>query len=403
MRVVIVGGAGEMGSVAVEYLNRQPQCREIVVADYNYEAAANLQDRLGGHKISIRECDVTDHFSLKKAVAGATVVMNFAGPFYRLAHYVIEAVLDSKTGYYVDICDDYDATCNILEYNDDAKKVGTTILTGMGASPGITNVYARMGADRLDQAEKIDTAWLTGASGEGRAVLLHLLHSAAGEIPTYRDGAYHKVKAMDDAGALRITFPEPLGEVTFYDIGHPEPITIPRFISGIKTVTNKGAFGPSTKTIRDIVQAELWREEPVKVGAHLISPAEFTVAFLQQNPHLISPGDSIELGALYVSVTGKKAGEMVKYEFMSVSSASMGEGTGLPAAAAAILLGSGKIKQPGVIAPECIDPSLLLTPLAKNPVPEGQVNSGLIIRLTRENGEINVLSPGRPLTIPSIN
>ncbi|MGB3915383.1 MAG: saccharopine dehydrogenase C-terminal domain-containing protein [Dethiobacteria bacterium] len=200
-----------------------------------------------------------------------------------------------------------------------------------------------------------------------------------------------------------MTFPEPLGEVTFYDIGHPEPITIPRFITGIKTVTNKGAFGPSTKTIRDIVQAELWREEPVKVGAHLISPAEFTVAFLQQNPHLISPGDSIELGALYVSVTGKKAGEMVKYEFMSVSSASMGEGTGLPAAAAAILLGSGKIKQTGVIAPECIDPSLLLTPLAKNPVPEGQVNSGLIIRLTRENGEINVLSPGRPLTIPSIN
>jgi saccharopine dehydrogenase-like NADP-dependent oxidoreductase len=79
----------------------------------------------------------------------------------------------------------------------------------------------------------------------------------------------------------------------------------------------------------------------------------------------------------------------------------MGEGTSLPAAVASVLLGLGKIKQPGVIAPECLDPRIVLTQLAKNPVPEGQVNSGLIIRLTRENGEINVISPGKPMTVPA--
>ncbi len=402
MRVVVIGGAGEMGSVAVEYLTQQSECREIVIADYDYGRAANLQGRLGSSKISIRECDVTNRSSLKDVISGATVVMNFAGPFYRLAHHVIETVIDSGINY-VDICDDYDATRRILEYDNDAKKAGTTILTGMGASPGITNVYARMGANWLDQTETIDTAWITEASGEGRAVLLHLLHSSAGTIPTYRDGAYQKVKPMDDEGALKVAFPEPLGEVVFYDIGHPEPITIPRFITGVKSVSNKGAVGSFTKTVRSIVQTELWREEPVKVGDSLISPAEFMVAFLQQNPHLISPGDSIGLGALYVSVTGRKADETVKYEFMSISSASMGEGTSMPTAAAAILLGLGKIKQPGVIAPECIDPNLLLTQLAKAPVPKEQVNSGLIIKLTRENGEVNVISPGRPLIMPSIN
>ncbi len=398
MRMVVIGGAGEMGSVAVEYLARQPECREIIVADYDYQKAANLQSRLGNDRVAIRECDVTNRTSLKEAIAGATVVLNFAGPFYRLAHHVIEAVIDSGTSY-VDICDDYDATRKILEYDDDAKKAGTTILTGMGASPGITNVYARMGADWLDQAEEIHTAWVT-EGGEGRAVLFHLLHSCADKIPGYRDGAYQDIKPMHDDGALTVTFPAPLGEVTFYDIGHPEPITIPRFINGVKTVTNKGAMG-SLKSVRSIVQLELWREEPVKVGNHLISPNDFTVSFLLQNPHLLSPGGSTGLGALYVSVQGYKNGENQKYEFMSISSASMGEGTSLPAAVASVLLGLGKIKQPGVIAPECLDPRIVLTQLAKNPVPEGQVNSGLIIRLTRENGEINVISPGKPMTVPA--
>ena len=318
MRIVVIGGAGGMGSVAVEYLTKQPECQEIVIADYDFLAAVNVKDRLNSKKISVVECDVMNQASLRKAITGAAVVMNFAGPFYRLAHHVIEAVIELGTNY-VDICDDYDATRRILEYDTDAKKAGTTILTGMGASPGMTNIFARMGANWLDQVDEIHTAWATGGSNEdGRAVLLHLLHACAGRIPAFIDGSYHDVLPMNDDAALTVSFPEPLENVTFYDIGHPEPITIPRYLKGVRTVTNKGSFGAFTNTVKKMVKLELWKEEPVKIGNQMISPAEFTVSFLQQNPHLFGSGDSIGLGGLYVSVKGTKNGELLKYEFMTV-------------------------------------------------------------------------------------
>lgn len=51
---------------------------------------------------------------------------------------------------YVSICDDYDAAAAFLELDDDAKKAGVTAITGVGWTPGITNMLARMGADRFD-------------------------------------------------------------------------------------------------------------------------------------------------------------------------------------------------------------------------------------------------------------
>lgn len=402
MRILAIGGAGEMGSVAVEHLAGQPECQEIIIADYNYQAAVELKERLANPKVTALQLDVMDKPALVAAVKKATVVMNFAGPFYKLGHYVVEAAIECGVNY-VDVCDDYDATEKLLEYDEAAQKAGVTILIGMGASPGISNMFARIGADWLDQVEEIHTCWATGDTDtgedakEGAAVLYHLLHAIGGTVPSYQNYEWCQIKPMVEAGALTATFPEPLGEVTFHDIGHPEPITIPRFIKGAKTVTNKGCVLSYSRLVRNLVDLELWREEPITVGGQLISPANFTVAYLLQNPQVMQSGDPIGVGGLYISVKGKKNGETRQYELMRMSSESMGEATGLPAAAAAILLGSGQIKQTGVIAPECIDPVLMIRQLAKRAEPEGQYNSGLIIRLIEADGKVSIISPGRPM------
>lgn len=404
MKIVIIGGAGEMGSVAVEYLATKSECQEIVIADYDYDAAVKLKKKLANSKISAVYVDVTNKPVLMEVIKDASVVMNFAGPFYRLAHYVVEAVIEAKVNY-VDVCDDYDATRRLLEYDEAAKNAGVTVLIGMGASPGITNLFARIGSDWLDEVDVIHTAWATGDTGdgagagaeEGAAVLLHLLHACAGTVPSYIDSEFKEVKPMNDAGALTVTFPEPLGEVTFYDIGHPEPMSIPFFIDGVKTVTNKGSVLSYTKLVKNLVDLELWREEPVKVGNFDVRPADFIVSFLIQNPHLMQSGPTIGAGGMYVSVEGRKNGVNRKFELMRISSQSMGESTAIPTAAGALLLASGKVSQTGVIAPECIEPELFITELAQRKEPEAQYNSGLIVREVLENGEIKVISPGKPM------
>ncbi|NLV21720.1 MAG: hypothetical protein GXY49_07015 [Syntrophomonadaceae bacterium] len=402
MRILAIGGAGEMGSVAVEHLITQPECSEIIIADYNYEAAVKLKERLASPKAIALKLDVMDKPALMEAMKDVTVVMNFAGPFYKLAHYVVEAAIESKVNY-VDVCDDYDATSKLFDYDKAAQEAGVTILIGMGASPGISNMFTRIGADWLDQVEEIHTCWATGDTDtgedakEGAAVLYHLLHAIGGTVPSYQDYDWRQIKPMIDAGALTAVFPPPLGEVTFHDIGHPEPITIPRFIKGVKTVTNKGCVLSYTRLVRNLVDLELWQEKPIQLGNQMISPADFTVAYLLQNPQVMQTGESVGVGGLYISVKGTKKGETRKYELMRMSSESMGEATGLPTAAAAILLGSGKIKQAGVIAPECIDPVLLIKELAKREAPEGQYNSGLIIRLVDAEGDVKVISPGKPM------
>src|SRR5690606_932507 len=115
---------------------------------------------------------------------GATVVINFVGPFYRFAPLVIRAAIEAKV-HYVDICDDFDAAEAILAMDEEVKKAGITVLTGMGTSPGITNILARIGMDELDKTEEIDTIWVMGESETGTAVLYHVFHGGSGLVPGF--------------------------------------------------------------------------------------------------------------------------------------------------------------------------------------------------------------------------
>jgi saccharopine dehydrogenase (NAD+, L-lysine-forming) len=68
------------------------------------------------------------------------------------------------------------------------------------------------------------------------------------------------------------------------------------------------------------------------------------------------------MGCLKIVVKGSKEGQKSTYIFsMSSKRQGMGEGTGVPAALGAMLMGTGRIKEKGVLPPEaCINPMELL-------------------------------------------
>jgi saccharopine dehydrogenase (NAD+, L-lysine-forming) len=368
-RITVLGGSGAVGSVAAETLASSGVFSEVVLADVRIEQAKRLVDRLGAKGLSAVKFDAENPRSIKKAIADSTVVLNCVGPFYKFGPMILKAVIESKVDY-VDVCDDFDATEEMLGMDKAAKKAGISALIGMGSSPGIANVLVRFCAESLlDRVEAVDIYHAHGGEKvEGPAVVKHRIHSMKADVPMFLKGKFTTVRLFEDSGrALEedVEFRD-VGTYGVYAYPHPETITLPRYLKGVKRVTNLGLVLPPAyaELIKGVVRLGVTDEEPVEVQGHSIIPLEFAVAFIlsRRKKLMKEAGIAGPMGCLKIVVKGSKDGQKSTYIFsMSSRRQGMGEGTGVPAALGAMLMGTGRIKEKGVLPPEaCINPMELL-------------------------------------------
>jgi len=360
VRITVLGGSGAVGSIAVKTLASSDIFSKIVIGDIDVQKAKKLALELGPEIISAVKVDASDSSSIKKAVKGSSVVLNCIGPFYEFGPRVLKATIDSGINY-IDICDDFDATEKLLAMDNNAKKAGTSALIGMGSSPGVANVLVRFCADTLlDEVESIDIYHAHGGEAvEGPAVVKHRIHSMMIGVPVFLDGKFKTVSIFEESGKAleeEVEFPN-VGKYRVYAYPHPETITFPKYVKGVKRVTNLGLVLPPAyaELIKGIVRLGITNEKPIEVKEQKISPLEFGVAYiLSQRERLMKEAGITEpMGCLKIVVKGRKKGESSTYVFsMSSRGAGMGEGTGIPAALGAILMGQGKITVKGVFPPE---------------------------------------------------
>ena len=368
-KVTVLGGCGAVGSVAAGILASSDLFSDVVVADINIQEANKLVKEIGKGNVSAVQFDAHSNESIKNAIGGSSVVLNCVGPFYEFGPPILKAVIGCGINY-VDICDDFDATEKLLAMDEDAKRAGVSALVGMGSSPGLANVLVRFCAESmLDEVEVVDIYHAHGGEDvEGAAVVKHRIHSMEMGIPMFLDGKFTTVKLFDESGrALE-------GEADFEDVGrynvyaypHPETITLPRFLKGVKRVTNLGTVLPPSyaELIKTMVRSGITTEEAIEVQGQKIIPLEFAVAFIisRRDKLLREAGLTHPMGCLKIVVKGYKDGKKNTYIFSTSSSKQgMGQGTGIPAALGAMLMGSDKIKEKGVLPPEgCVAPMDML-------------------------------------------
>lgn len=360
-------GCGAMGRVAIRDLVQHSDFGEIIVADYDAKKAEEYARKLGDKRLRAEFVDVTDRPGLVKLMKRADLAISTVGPFYRYGLAVVEAAIEAGISL-VDICDDYDVTPKVLELHERARAKGVTIITGLGASPGASNLLAKLGAQRLDEPEEVHIGLVQSSADPegGPAVLYHVFHSMFGQVPTYTDGRYIEVAAFVD-GAEEVAFPEPLGEFELYHIGHPEPLTLPRYVPSLKHVDCKLSLNPPL--LREMVvglgQMGLISPEALEVKGVKLSPVDFFVAYLSHfSEEPLLKGVPYE-GAVRVEVRGKKGGRPARAIY--TAQARMNEGTGIPLATGAQLLAAGRVEtQGGVFPPEgCIDPQLFIKEMVK--------------------------------------
>lgn len=366
MKLLLLGGAGAMASFALEKLLADDYFDEIIVADYNEEAAEEVVRNSRSDKLTSTGVDVHDREKLLSLINDADVVANCTGPYYLLLEPVIEAFLESECKYYVDFCDDIEAIEAVMteENQKIAKEKGQSIIIGLGGSPGLLPVEIMSAASYMDEVETAQLSMLMDELEEGGAAVWdHMFENFYGKIDTYENGKLKTIEGLTDP--IEFTFPEEIfgnvGTVKLYDLGHPEVYTVPQALPDIKNIKIKCAFYPPAGMdfVLELNRQGFLNTEPVEVDGKEVSPRNVLLKMMENtvmNPDY--PGgfqpegrEPEEYGTgTVMDVYGTKDGQPVHYQ--SAFQSNMGTVTGYPLAVGAVLLAKGEIEETGLMIPE---------------------------------------------------
>jgi lysine 6-dehydrogenase len=373
MRVSVLGGAGGMGQGVARDLIKQQQVKKVVLGDL-YPDPGRLAPKLrDNNKVNLIKMDVNDHDGMVNTFKDVDVVINCAGPFYKTAVPVAKAAVQAKVNY-IDICDDYEGTEILFhsEIDEIARQAGITVLTGMGSDPGTNNVLVKWYANRLDRVDEIYLYWVVSIAELRGVAWDHGLHMTLGKIPQFLNGELTYVEGGTEV--ISVQFPEPLGACHLRYVGHPQPLTIPKYIKGVKNVIIKGALIPLwvDEMIKEQKNTGFLGKDPVEIKGTRVTPYDLALKLWEIIPEGRDRGP--QSSGLKVIVKGMRAGKKVTYTADMVGR--MAPGTGLPASIAALMMDSGDVTEKGVVAPEgCIDPDKFLAAFLKR---------GAIIHQTEE-------------------
>jgi lysine 6-dehydrogenase len=363
-RVVVLGGAGAMGRPAVEVLGRRPDVAELVVADRDLAAAGRLVAELSAAAtVTLRAAavDATDERALRLALSGADLVVNTTGPFFRLGVPVLQAAIDTRT-HYVDICDDWEPTLDMLGLDERARAAGVAAVIGAGASPGSSNLLAVLAARELDTVEQLFTAWPVDvpfagddpdedALTEPSAAAVHWMRQLSGTIRVLADGTTAGRAPLEP---VPLVYPG-LGAGTAYTVGHPEPVTLP----GRLRVTGRSAcvmvvtptMAAYLMTLRDDLDRGRLSLEQAAAAVGTPTAGRFARAVLRA-PRLRGPG---RLPPFFAVATGRLDGAPHTVGArLHDSPRGMARATGIPLAVAAGQILDGSVRVCGVHPPEAV-------------------------------------------------
>ena len=359
MRALIIGGVGGMGQGVARDLIKQEQVTAVILADL-FPDPQRLSTKLReNEKTELVKMDVNDHKSMVKAFKEVNVVINTAGPFYKTAVPVAKAAVAAKVNY-IDICDDYEGTEILFnsEIDNLAREAGITVLTGMGSDPGTNNVLVKCYADRLEEVDDIYLYWVVSIAELAGAAWDHSLHMTLGKIPQYINGELVYVEGGTEVVAEQ--FLDPLGTCHVRYVGHPQPLTLPKYIKGVKNVIIKGALIPLwvDELIKEQKDTGFLGTEPIDIKGVQVTPYDLALKLWETIPEGRDNGP--QASGLKVIVKGKRDGNIVTYTADMVGR--MAPGTGLPASIASLMMEAGDVTVTGVVAPEgCIDPDKFLS------------------------------------------
>lgn len=370
MRIGILG-AGAMGREILRNLLEISEADEILVVDADGNRAATSVSDLGDRRLRAAIADANRIEETAECLRGCAVVVNAAQYYVNVA--VMRACLRAGC-HYLDLGGLFHMTRRQLELRRDFEQAGLTAVLGIGAAPGITNVLARGGYDRLDEVFAVRLSFAGESLGAPAEVDVFLppysirtiMEEFTEDSWQFLDGELRKLPPL--SGAEEIDFPAPIGRRRCFHTLHSEPATIPEAFrdKGVREVTWKLSFPQSFEDrCRTLALVGLGSKEPLEVAGSRVSPLDFLAALVERTAAERLKGGLLELhevACIRAQLEGERGGRPAAVVVDCIArtpphgSSVAAHATALPPAVTARLLATRQIDRPGVWGPESVVP-----------------------------------------------
>ena len=367
MKIIVLGGAGKMGCIAVQDLAGDRRVSQVVIADRDVGQARTVAEAIDSSKVSVQPVDLHNRAALVGALKGADVCLN--GTVYYTNLPVMEACLEAGVSY-TDMGGLFHTTRKQLELNERFAEAGLSAVLGMGSAPGVPNVQAHYAAERLDTVETIRVYDGIKPPPAGDVRFTYAVPTIVDEMTmppmVYRDGKFVACEPLSELEDY--VFTPPIGLLPMHLSLHSEVATLPVTFKdrGVRECFFKiNYWGMAQETVdkmRVLADFGFAGEEPVEVNGGPVVPRDLLVALMSQYVPPISdflaPPKSKPpewTKEIVTEVRGRKDGKQVVYRVGTLTCKGALP-TGVAPARAAIWLAEGRIP-PGVHPPEVvIDP-----------------------------------------------
>ena len=380
MKIVVLGGAGMMGCIAVQDLARSADVDEVVIADLNQERAREVADYLDSSKVAIQSVDVRNHEALVALLRGANCCLNATVYYTNLE--VMGACMEAGA-HYTDLGGLFHTTLKQLQLHDQFKAAGLSAILGMGSAPGVPNVQARYAADRLDTVESIRIYDGIKPPPPDVVAFTYAVPTIVDELTlqpmVYRDGQFLPCEPLSEFEDYFFT--PPLGLLPMHLSLHSEVATLPNSFKqkGVRECffkINYWGMAPETvEKIRVLADLGFAGRKPVQLGESPVVPRDLMIALLGSRvppitsflePPKNEPPDWAK--EIVTEVRGTRFGRPVTYRLGTLTLKGALP-TGVAPSIAAQALAAGEV-EPGIYPPEvALDPEPFFRQLEKRGIP----------------------------------
>ena len=361
-------GAGKMGIVLAKDLIESDNRNKVTLVDISSKRLQKAKKFIKSERLILLKKDVEKEKQRQDIFEGQDVAL--AALLHKHSLLALETAI-LKGVHFADLVGE--KPLDRLKYDSEAKKKKVTIISGLGVSPGITNICVGRAVHLLDEVEKA-MIYVGGNPVYPKPPLNYrIVYAVESVLDFYERKALilkkGKIKEVPPlSGIESIQFPHPFSEMEcFYTDGLSSLAhTMQGKIKGElaeKTIRHKG----HAQGIKILKECGFFSRQPIKLHNTKVIPRELLEVLLDSKMKL---GKERDATLLRIVVEGKKSSKPTTHIFEMIDLydsekdyTSMGKTTSFPASIAAQMIASGKIAQRGSLFPEEIFQSELYQPL----------------------------------------
>jgi len=377
MKVTIIGAAGIQAQGVIRDLAISEDVDHIILSDLESKKSIMMKraEEWGEGKASVIPLDVNHAEELKEAIHGCDVVANCTSHIFNLQ--IMSACYQEGCNY-TDLGGLFHYYRKQVLEHEKWKERGITAVLGMGSAPGITNVLARVAAERLDTIEYIHLR--DGIINRAKSDFPLTIPYAAGTLLQefsdncfiFENGDWKEVAPFSQPE--EINFPNPVGSMNVYATIHSEVASVPESFKerGLQHMSFKlGLPVDFEQKFRFLAAIGFGSTKPIEVRDMKLSPREFFASFADTFPK--QKGKPEDYKCLRVDAKGVKDGmtNIIQADVMCSPSEAWKMKTGpysvgVPVGITCRMLGKNEIEGKGCMPAErCVPADLFLKYLAE--------------------------------------